>query len=282
MPLPDPPQLYRRSEIFSLDLILTIEWFSGEERMKKTIVFVALISLFLVPALPARGTTIKRVVPDPDPDKGKILVWGSVSFTDDMAIKRKYLYAHIHLEKYGSESPLTGVIVRLQDTALIDQGDGSYKGTVFTPTCGLGDPVHLSVDFSRIPLSRIGDSPYRGRMKLATYRIENTIEWIFPTHNQVIDLSAYPSGVPVRWNFTGPLAHAYMLIKILGAPLVYSADVLGAELTIPAGTLQPRHLYIFQMIDENYKFVVDSAFSPRSSIRFGLDSVINVRTQAAK
>jgi hypothetical protein len=250
--------------------------------MKKIAVLFAMISVFLAPVLLAQAKTIRRVVPDPDPDGGKILVWGSVSFMDDIASKRKFLTAHIHLEKYGYGNPLTGAIVRIQDTALIDQGDGSYRVTVSNPKCGLGDVLQLSVDFSRMPLFRIGDPPYRGRMKLAEYRIGNTIEWIFPTHNQVLDLSAYPSGVPVRWNFTGPLAHAYMHIKILGKPFIYTADVPGGEVWIPTGILEPRNLYFFQMIDENHKFDVSSEFSPRSSIKFGMDSLIHVRTQAAK
>jgi len=246
--------------------------------MKKILLTIALISVFLVPALQAQGGTIRGVVPDPD--GGKVRVWGSVHFTHNQAAKISYsISANLHLLRHGA--PITGAIVRVQGTQLDDEGDGNYRKFILTTKFGLGDIVKLDVELPRVFPLRTVDPLYSGLVKMAEYRIGNTIEWIFPIHNQVIDLSAYPTGIPVRWDFTGTPGRVHLIVNIVGA-LIFTTEVSGERTTIPAGILRPGTGYNFLMIDENHNFTVNSSFSPRSSISFTMDSIILAFTQSAK
>ncbi len=244
--------------------------------MKKAFLATGLLLFILFPALIAQGTPIKRL--DPVPATPKIRVRGSVSYGPDVSGKSFNVSALIHLTR--SWTPVTGVIVRIQDTKLDDQGDGSYRGHIWHYKRGLGDTLSLSVEFPRSSPPGAVPTIYAGRMKMAEITITNTVEWLFPLQDQVIDLSAYPSGVPVRWNFTGTLGDdAHFMLKCEHRA-IFAIDVSGAELTIPAGTMLPGKLYLFHVIDENHYFKVSDAFDPSSSVKFGLSSLVHARTQS--
>jgi len=244
--------------------------------MKKAFWATGLILFILFPALMAQGTPIKRL--DPVPATPKIRVRGSVQYGPDVSGNSFNVFALIQLTR--SWTPVTGVIVRIQDTILDDQGDGSYRGHIWHYKRGLGDTLSLSVEFPRRPPLGSVSTIYAGRMKMAEITITNTVEWLFPVQDQVIDLSAYPSGVPVRWNFTGTLGDApYFLLKCEHS-LVSSINVSGAELTIPAGTMLPGKRYLFLLVDQYHYFKVSDAFDPSSSVKFGLSSLVHARTQS--
>lgn len=245
--------------------------------MKKACWATALLSIILLPALMAQGSPGKG--PVPISSVAKICAWGSVSYSLDLAGRTSTVAAQVRLQRSGR--PVTGVIVRIQDTALEDMGDGSYRGQIWHYKRTLGDTLTLSADFSRLPPLSSVPGPYSGRMKLAEFTIANTVEWIFPVHDQVIDLSAFPSGVPVRWNFTGvPGDNAHLLLKT-DFHTVFAQNVSGEELTIPAGTMLPGKHYLFLLIDETHYFKVSTAFDPSSIIRFHYGSIIAARTQSA-
>lgn len=243
--------------------------------MKRAFWATSLVLFILFPALMAQGTPIKGL--DPVPATPKIRVWGSVSYGPDVSGKVFNVSALVKLSR--SWTPITGVIVRIQDTVLDDQGDGSYRGHIWHCKFGLGDKLSLSVEFPRrSPLGGVS-TMYAGRVKMAEIAISNTVEWRFPVQDQVIDLSSYPSGVPVRWNFTGTLGdNPHFMLKCEHSA-VFSINVSGAELTIPAGTMLPGKRYLFRLIDEYHYFKVSSAFDPSSSVKFGLSSIIYARTE---
>lgn len=244
--------------------------------MKKAFWATGLLLFILFPALMAQGTPIKRL--DPVPVTPKIRVWGSVGYDPDISGNTFNVFALIHLARSGT--PITGVIVRIQDTTLDDQGDGSYRGHIWHTKRGLGDTLSLSVEFPRSSPPGAVPTKYAGRMKMAEITITNTVEWLFPIQDQVIDLAAYPSGVPVRWNFTGTLGdNAHFMLKCEHRA-VFFINVSGAELTIPAGTMLPGKLYLFHMIDEHHYFKVSDAFDPSSSVKFGLGSIVYARTRS--
>ena len=245
--------------------------------MKKTFWATGLLLFILFPALMAQGAPIKKL--DPVPATPKIRVRGLVHYGPDVSGKSFNVSALIHLTRSGT--PLTGVIVRIQDTTLDDQGDGSYRGHIWHYKRGLGDTLSLSVEFPRSSIPGAVPTMYAGRMKMAEITITNTVEWLSPVQDQVIDLPAYPSGVPVRWNFTGTLgADAQFSLKC-DHRTVFSINVSGAELTIPAGTMLPGKLYLFYLGDEYHYFKVSDAFDPSSSVKFGLSSIVHARTQSA-
>ena len=245
--------------------------------MKKTFWATGLLLFILFPALVAQGAPIKKL--DPVPATPKIRVRGLVHYGPDVSGKSFNVSALIHLTRSGT--PLTGVIVRIQDTTLDDQGDGSYRGHIWHYKRGLGDTLSLSVEFPRSSIPGAVPTMYAGRMKMAEITITNTVEWLSPVQDQVIDLPAYPSGVPVRWNFTGTLgADAQFSLKC-DHRTVFSINVSGAELTIPAGTMLPGKLYLFYLGDEYHYFKVSDAFDPSSSVKFGLSSIVHARTQSA-
>lgn len=243
--------------------------------MKKTCWATGLALFFLLPALLAQGTPIKRL--DLVPATPKIRVWGSVTYGPDVSGKSFNVFALVHLAR--SRAPVTGVIVRIEDTTLEDQGDGSYRGHIWHYKRGLGDTLNLSAEFPRrFPLGAVS-TMYTGRIKMAEIAISNTVEWLFPVQDQVIDLSAFPAGVPVRWNFTGTLgANSHFMLKCEHSA-VFAKSVTGAELTIPAGTMLPGKLYLFHLIDEHHYFKVSGAFDPSSSVKFSLSSIVHARTQ---
>jgi hypothetical protein len=246
--------------------------------MKKLLLASALILIFLFPSLTAQGTPVKRL--EPVAAAVKIRVWGSAGYDEFLSGKAETVFALIHLQRAGI--PITGAIVTIQDTVLEDQGDGSYRGHIWHTHLGLGDKLTLSADFSRISPLHHGPVPFSGRTKVAEFTIGNTIRWIFPIPNQVIDLSAYPAGVPVRWDFTGtPGDNAQLMLKC-DHVWVLRENVTGEELTVPAGIMQPGKLYHFMIADVNNYFKVSSSFDSSSSIKFELTSRFDASTQGAK
>ena len=244
--------------------------------MKKIIVALAMISLFLVPALLAQGMPIKAL----DPDGGKIKVWGFVIY--DM---RNYwfpdgLYVTIYLQYMGE--PLNGGVIRIGDKTLPERGRGTYSTRLPDVKCRVGDRLELSLEFPRAFIPLGSAPPFTGRKKLASYTIENTIQWLLPAASQVIDLPAYArTGIPFRWNYTGTPATGVLSISE-GMTRVFQKSVTGEELLVPVGVLQPGKSYASSLKDEKHYFRVDDLFSPRSEIEFSVTCVSLFSTAPAK
>jgi hypothetical protein len=78
--------------------------------------------------------------------------------------------------------------------------------------------------------------------------VANIIEWVFPAPGEVIDLAAYPSLIPLRWNFTGTPARTQLSILDTATRVrVFTTFIDNEEIKIPASTLQPGKEYDFSM-----------------------------------
>jgi len=244
--------------------------------MKKIILAFVMISFFLVPALLAQGKTLTG----PDPDSGKIWVWGGVNYKMSNQWFRDDLSVQIWLQYRGE--PLNGAIVRIGDTILPDRGRGRYFKMLIDVKYRVGDRLDLSLEFPEAS-SRLGSAPpFTGRRKMASYAIENTIQWLLPAASQVIDLPAYArTGIPFRWNYTGTPVTGVLSIEE-GMTRVYTKSVTGEELIVPVGALQPGKAYASSLKDEKHYFRVNDLFSPRSEIEFIVSCVSLFSTAPAK
>jgi len=238
--------------------------------MKKILVIIAMISVFLVPALLAQGKTITP--PYLIKDKIKVLGFVNLSRRSELKIHPYELGAGITLYYKGYRITPEGVkevpIVRMNDKALRMISGGGYNDSlVCGPDFGLGDMINLSIEFPSHALPPPGTPPYSGLMKLASLRIENTIEMVYPTNGQGIDLAAHSLGIRMRWNFTGTAAVTKMTIKDSGSGItVFSREGVGEEITVPAGILQPGKSYGLSVQDKGHFFSISNLFSSSSSI----------------
>ncbi len=117
---------------------------------------------------------------------------------------------------------------------------------------------------------------------MASYTIENTIQWLLPAASQVIDLPVYArTGIPFRWNHTGTPATSVLSIE-QGMTRVYRKSVTGEEHIVPIGALQPGKAYASALNDEKHYFRMNDLFSPRSEIEFSVTCVSLFSTAPAK
>jgi len=244
--------------------------------MKKIIVAIAMIPLFLVPALMAQGTSIKAL----DPDGGKIRVWGFVIYDQRNYWLHDGLYVTIFLQYRGE--PLNSAIVRIGEKTVPERGRGSYSTRVADVKYRVGDRLDLSLEFPEAS-ARLGSTPpFTGRRKMASYTIENTIQWLLPAASQVIDLTAFArTGIQFRWNYTGTPATGTLFIWE-DMTRVYEKSVTGEELIVPVGVLQPGKAYSSSLKDEKHHFRVNDLFSPHSDIEFAVTCVSLFSTAPAK
>jgi len=254
--------------------------------MKNILLVMAIISLFLAPALMAQGKTDPHIYAVTE----KIEVLGA--FNSIRAIDPKnhslhlaggislYYKGHLILPAHGEEPPVVTVppIVRMNDKILRMNSDGSYHGSLIVRDFRLGYMINLSIDFH----SPLDTPPYKGLIKLASCRIENTIELLFPVEGQVIDLALFPGGVPMRWNFTGTPAITWMRISDSASGIeIFSRDGVGRAITVPVGVLQPGKQYKFY-VGESRFFSISSLFSPSSSIELSIYECCSFTTKVPR
>ena len=255
--------------------------------MKKISAAMAIISLFLAPALMAQGKTDPHIYAVTE----KIEVLGA--FNSIRAIDPKnhslhlaggislYYKGHLILPAHGEEPPVVTVppIVRMNDKILRMNSDGSYHGSLIARDFGLGYMINLSIDFH----GPLDSPPYKGLIKLASCRIENTIELSFPVEGQVIDLALFPGGVPMSWNFTGTPAVIWMRISDSASGIeIFSRDGVGRTITVPAGVLQPGKQYRFCVGERGRFFSISKLFSSSSSIELSVYECCSFTTKPAK
>jgi len=246
--------------------------------MKKIIVTIAMISLFVVPVLLAQGKGISPVVPGSD----KITVVGGTVFYAGSP----YLSINVHLTKMGV--PVLHGKVRMNGILLRESTGGFYAGAIPTPyKVALGEEQVFTIAQARVPRTITPE-----QVVLATYRVDNLIQWVSPTPGQVIDLAAIPLGeLPCRWKYTGtPVMARLRVVETASRTEVFSRKTDGEELTIPTVTLRPGKTYIISIDTSRFssgcgplgRFKLAKLAAPDSDVRFDQEYSFTFSTAPAK
>jgi hypothetical protein len=207
--------------------------------MNKIIVAIAMISLFLVPALLAQGKTF----PPFGPGAGRIKITGGTIYY----AASPYLSVYVNLTRGGA--PLLHAKVRLNKTLLREGSGGFYSGAFFTPyNIALGDEHVFTIEPAVLaPAPPLGTFPAE-RTVLASYRVDKLIQWLSPTPGQVIHLSAHTLSIRLRWKFTGTPVRVRIAVSDSATRTeVFSGMTTGEELSLPAAVLQPGKTYTVQI-----------------------------------
>ena len=246
--------------------------------MKKIIVAIAMIPLFLAPALLAQGKIITPVVPGAD----KITFIGGTMYYAGSP----YLSISAHLTKGGV--PVLHGKVRMNGILLRESSDGFYAGSIPTP-------FHAEIGQEQvftIAPALVSRTITSEQVVLATYRVDNLIQWLSPTPGQVIDLAAYPLGeLPCRWNYRGrPVMARLRVVDTATRAEVFSRMTDGEELTIPTAALSPGKTYSVRIDTSRMnpgcgplgRFKLAKLAAPDSDVRFDQDYSFTFSTAPAK
>ncbi len=248
--------------------------------MNKFILAIAMISLLVVPALQAQGKTLTPFVPGAD----KVKIQGVVYFSMGL----KALIASFSLT--FRDNPVLGAEVSLNETKLTELGGpGHYYGSVRPYDIRIGNELQVWVKLpTRMPGS-IVTPPFEGKQKLASYVVDNILEWGFPTPGQVINLAAYPAGeIPFRWDFSGPPIASQLIINdaASGSRIIYRM-VETEGIAIPVVSLQPGKSYefiltsVFAWCGIMGRFKMSKLAAPGAGISFRYDGISSFSTAPA-
>jgi hypothetical protein len=207
--------------------------------MKKIFLAIAMIPLFLAPALLAQGKTITPFGPGAD----KIKITGGTIYY----AASPYLSIYVNLTRRGA--PVLNAKVRLNKTLLREGSGGFYSGAFFTPyNIAIGHEHVFTIEPPLLsPAPPLGTFP-PDRAELATYRVDKLIQWVSPTPGQVIHLSAHTLSIRLRWKFTGTPVRVRIAVSDSATRAeVFSGMTAAEEIALPAGVLQPGKTYSVQI-----------------------------------
>lgn len=228
----------------------------------------------LAASLPAQ----ERSLPTPIPSDERIQISGWANYYGNA----DYISVTARLAWKGR--PLSGVIVRLNEAVITDRGGGEYVGALTPYVVRLGADLAFSVEFAKPATPMLRKPPFAGRVTLATYRIANIVEWVFPVPKQVINLSAFPALLTLRWNFTGAPATTEIFIKDRATNTkVFSRHLAAESVTIPTKTLSPGKEYVFGAwaFDPIDRFKITRAAAPGSDVVWYFNDTFLFSTQGA-
>lgn len=251
--------------------------------MKKTLLAIAWVAIFAVPALRAQGKTILPYVPGAD----KIMVKGGTIFYAGSP----YLSISVVLTRAGS--PLLGARVRMNDVLLRGSTGGYYAGAYPTPfKADIGQEQLFTIEtLAPLPGGSSG-SLRRERLPLASYRVDRLLQWLAPRPDATIDLSAFPLGeLPLRWRFIGattPVKGRLTVIERGGRGEIINRVVEGDECTVPIAALRPDKEYLIS-INTSFPdcgpmgvFKLGKIVDPGSEVHFEWEYGILIKTAAGK
>jgi len=228
----------------------------------------------LAASLPAQERGLPTLVPAEN--QVKITGWANYYGNAD--------YISVSVRLTWKARPLSGVIVRLNEAVITDRGGGEYVGALTPYVVRLGADLAFSLEFPKSVTPLLHRPPFAGRVTLATYRIANIVEWVFPVPKQVINLSAFPALLTLRWNFTGAPATTEIFIKDRETnDKVFSRHLAAESVAIPTKTLRPGKEYVFGVwaFDAIDKFKNTRAAAPGSEVVWYFNDTFLFSTQDA-
>ncbi|MEN8223316.1 MAG: hypothetical protein ABFR36_08670 [Acidobacteriota bacterium] len=166
-----------------------------------------LILIFIALITPANSQTLTVKQPVLTLAKPKIWVQGHAQYYGNA----KYISAYLTLKINGS--PLSNVKVRINNSVMMNHGNGNYGGSIpSTYEIRLGNELVFSVEFPKGLYVAGSPPPFTGKVVLGTYKIKNIIEWVWPKPGQSISVGRFIAYL-FKWNFTGTPATTEFFIK---------------------------------------------------------------------
>ncbi len=240
--------------------------------MKKNLM-LALIFVALI--VPSYSQTLTLQQPVLRLAKPKIWVQGHAQYYGNA----RYISAYLTLKLEGK--PLSNVKVRINDSVMMNHGNGNYGGSIPTPyNIKLGNELVFSVEFPKMPYIAGSRPAYSGKVVLGTYRIKNIIKWVWPKPGQTIPAGRILTYL-FKWKFTGTpaITEFYIKDKITNSK-IFTKNTVAEQQHVMANLFKSGKEYIMGMwavkpID-NFKLSKDCA--KRSKIDWYFSNIMTFNT----
>lgn len=182
-----------------------------------------------------------------------------------------YLNAYLNVTRAGR--PVNGLKIFLDKLQLSDRGGGIYSG---------GTPYSYNIKPGNVITIRLQPSPLvsprdRKSTVLATYKVNNVIQWVYPKPDGVITLGRPPSAsllgrsIKFQWNYTGRTRKTKVTIKDFSKNVViFSTTVMAESVMVPRSKFVPGRKYRFDLEVDGAmgKFVLTNNVQPGSEVLF--------------
>lgn len=193
--------------------------------MKIKLLIVLLVFILVLPSFAqisranSRAATLSKIK-----IKGGITYYGSNG--------SGYLSMLMNLTRNGR--PVTDAKVLINNdpnTYNNNLGTGWIGGSIFHYNLQLGNKITISIvlknKFSRNPLDR---RRLTKKIVVATLKVSNIIEWVYPTPGQVIAMPPFGSSILFKWNFTGsPIRTELYIRDVATNNKIYSRMITNTE-----------------------------------------------------
>jgi len=239
---------------------------------KRAFIFVIMV-VIAIPLIPqykmlktTRTLTLSRT---------KIKVDGYVAYYGNA----RYISAHIELSYNGK--PITTPVVKINNRELANYGNGKYTG-VITPYNGIavGDRFVFTAKFPKGDIHILGEESYAKEIILATYRVDNIINWVYPKPRQVINVKNVLT-VPLRWDFTGTPKPTELYIKDAATNKKILSKIISNEsLKVSPSLFKPGKTYRMGLwaYDPLGNFKITNMYNASSKVVFYFSDVMTFKT----
>ena len=183
-----------------------------------------------------------------------------------------YLNAYLDVKQSGR--PLTGLSLFLNRLKLNDRGGGIYSnGTPHAYPIKQGNMIRISLKANKFVPAGSRGKP----VLLGSYRVRNTIEWVYPKPDTVLPLGRRgPRILPnkkliIKWNYTGRVRNTQVRIKDFTANIeIFNKTVMGESVAVPISKFKSGKKYRLdlEVVGAMGKFKMTNAVTPSSEVKF--------------
>lgn len=244
--------------------------------MKKSFILTLIIIGLAIPAI-AQIKTLQPTIKQPvlTLAKPKIHVTGHAQYYGNA----RYISAWVTLKIDGK--PLSNVKVWINNSLMMNHGDGNYGGSIPTPyLIKLGNKLTFTAEFPKTPFSLGSPPPFTGKIILGSYKISNIIKWVWPKPGQVIPVGNFLTYL-FKWNFTGTPARTEFFIKDKKTNTkIYTINTSAEQQSVMAGLFSQGKEYIMGMwaVNPIGKFRLSKHCARGSKIDWYFSSVMVFKT----
>jgi len=238
--------------------------------LKKTTLSIVFFAAILFICQGSGFTKTSGTLTVPSKIEPKILVKGSSQYLG-------YLNAYLTITKKGV--PQNGLEIYLDNLKLMDRGSGNYSnGTPFSYNIKVGNVIRIRQKPSKSsPIrEKVGKKELR-EILLGSYKVNNTIQWVFPKPDGVIPLGRVAGAamltqkIKFQWNYTGRVLKTKVTIKDFTKNVeIFNQIVTGESVLVPKSLFKAGRKYRFDLeVDGPMgKFVMTDNVARGSEILF--------------